>query len=274
MDDSLLIKLTFNPNNMITYADTLWVSTSIDTPKAWLWGVGIAPLIASEPDSLLFPILELGMVTALAVTFQNQGNDILVFYDITTSDPVFKVGFTIIGDDIPPGETSDTCWVTFYPTENGLYIDSLFVGCNAFNAPNDTFMVCLQGEGGLIPDTVRNLTIETDYPNAILNWDPVTTTIYGSPITVDYYLISFVEDYEYPFNFLAYTPDTTYTHLGVVQFASSMFYFMEAYVGEIDVLDELPSFSMPVSREEVHDYLRMLAPFGKGRLLHGNERQI
>ena len=254
--DSIDVMVSFQPDSMISYDETLWVYTSIDTLEADLLGEGIASLIEPEPDTLSFLALELGMDSTLSMVFQNTGNDTMLFYQIISSDPVFTIDFPAISDPIPPGGTSDTCWVTFAPAEEILYEDSLFVLCNAFNAVDDTFIVYLQGEGGIIPAAVENLVIETINPDAVLTWNPVTTSIYGSPIAVDYYLIFFKQILGETFNFLAYTTDTTYTHYGVVQFSPSMFYNVEAYVGDIGVLEDFIAAREDVfTRLEWEDFL-------------------
>ena len=255
--DSLEFMVTFAPYDTINYIDTLTVYSSIDTIQADLLGEGISALIEAEPETLDFFTLELGMDTTLSLIFQNTGGDTLEFYDITTSDSVFTIDFPAISDPIPPGGTSDTCWVTFTPTEEIFYEDTLFVLCNAFNAVDDTFIVYLRGEGGIVPDTVRNIIIEAIYPDAVLIWDPVTTSIYGSPITVDCYLIFFETDLYSEFEFLAGVADTTYTHELVVQFSQQMFYEVEAYIGEIGFFNRLLSSTERLSREEVYDLLKI-----------------
>ncbi|MBL7192058.1 hypothetical protein ISS30_10210 [bacterium] len=212
--------------------------------------------IVSSQDSLFFPPLELGMDSTLALLFNNPGNDTLEFYEITTSNPVFTIDFPAISAPIPPGGTSDTCRVTFTPEEEILYEDTLFVLCNAFNAVNDTFVVYLHGEGGIVPDTVRDLTIESIYPNAVLNWSPVTASIYGSPIIVNCYLIFFSEEAGGPFYFLDVSFDTTYTHDYVVQFSPSMFYNVEAYIGEIGLLEAVSAAGERLTRSEVYELLK------------------
>ena len=262
-DDSLLaaydfleLTVTFAPDDTMQYNDTLFVYSSVYTLFATLSGEGIAAIIQAEPDSLDFYALELGMDSTIALVFQNTGADTLEFYELVTSDPVFTVDFPAMSQPVLPGEFSDTCRVTFTPAQEILYEDSLFILCNAFNTLNDTFIVYLRGEGGIIPDTVRNLTIEAIYPDAVLTWEEVTTSIYGTPLTVDCYLIFFVEDYGLPFNFLDITFDTTYTHEYVVQFAPSMFYFAEAYIGEIGLLEEITASGEALSRDELYDLLK------------------
>ena len=253
--DSLEVIVTFEPDTIKSYEDTLWVHTSIDTPKAFLYGEGIAPIIVSDKDSLFFPPTELGFDTNLSFVFRNEGNDTLIIGGIASSDSVFTVNFPGIGAGILPGGISDTCVVTFAPVVDTLYIDTLFVICDALNAVNDTFAILMQGECKSIPDTVRNLAIQMQYPDAVLTWDPVTTTINGSPIAVDCYLIFFEENLGEIFNFLAYTTYTTYIHEGVQQFAPSMFYNVEAYIGDIGLLDVLISSRELVSREELTSIL-------------------
>ncbi len=250
--DSLEVAVTFTPYDMITYSDTLLVFTSLDTLQAMLTGVGIAPLIESVPDSLIYVPLELGMDTSLTIIFQNSGTDTLNISSVVVTDPAFIVDFPTYGDPIPPSASSDTCRVIFDPDYEGLFQDSLIILCNAFNTVNDTFIVNIWGECGIVPDTVRNLVIAVDYPDAVLNWDHVTNTIYGSPLVVDYYLVFFKEMLSETFNFLAVAPDTTYTHAYVAQFSASMFYMVEAYVGELGGLDEVLASGRTLTREEVH----------------------
>ena len=235
--DSIDVMVTFEPDSMLNYDEILWVYTSIDTLEADLLGEGIASLIESEPDTLDFLALELGMDSTLSVVFRNFGNDTMLFYQIISSDPAFTIDFPTISDPVLPGAYSDTCRVTFTPEEEILYEDSLFVLCNAFNTVNDTFIVYLRGEGGIIPAAVENLVIETVYPDVVLTWNPVTVSIYGSPITVDYYLIFFETDPYSEFEFLAGVADTTYTHELVVQFSEQMFYEVIAFIGEIGELE-------------------------------------
>ncbi len=237
-EDSLEVIVSFAPSDTLIYQDSLTVFNSQYDAVAYLSGVGVVPLISPTVDSLLFPPLEMGMDTTLSILFQNTGDDTLIFYNIVTSNPVFTIDFPAISAPIPPGGTSDTCFVTFTPEEEILYEDTLFVLCNAYNTVNDTFMVYLRGEGGIVPDTVRNLTIESVYPDAILNWDPVTASIYGSPITIDCYLVYFKQVLGETFNFLSIALDTTFTHENVVQFSPSMFYNVEAYIGEIGLLED------------------------------------
>ncbi len=253
--DSLEVTVTFTPCDMITYSDTLLVFTSMDTLQATLAGVGIASLIESVPDSLIYVPLELGMDTSLTIIFQNSGTDTLNISNVVITDTAFIVDFPTYGNPIPPSGASDTCQVIFDPDYEGLYMDSLVILCNAFNAVNDTFIVNIWGECGIVPDTVRNLVIEVDYPDAVLNWDHVTNTIYGSPLVVDYYLVYFKEVLSETFNFLAVMPDTTYTHSYVAQFSASMFYMVEGYVGELGGLDEILASGRRLTREEVHGLL-------------------
>jgi hypothetical protein len=105
------------------------------------------------------------------------------------------------------------------------------------------------------PDTVRNLFIEIDSYDAVLTWDPVNQTIYGDSITVDHYMVFNTPALGGTFNLLAVAMDTTYTHFNVVQSSASMFYIVEAYVGELGGLDELLASGRILTREEVHAVL-------------------
>ncbi|MBU0691311.1 hypothetical protein KKH18_05780, partial [bacterium] len=94
---------------------------------------------------------------------------------------------------------------------------------------------------GADPAPVEDLTDTPVYPDVVLNWSPVTTTTCGAPQDVDYYLIFFESDNTEEWDFMNYTADTTYTHPGILQFSNTQFYMVEAYVGSIGVLENLPS---------------------------------
>ena len=124
LDDSLLtagdtleLTVTFAPDDTVEYNATLFVYSSIDTLFATLSGEGIAAIISAEPESFGFFALELGMDSTLALLFQNTGSDILVFYELETSNPAFTIDFPAMSQPLLPGETSDTCWITFTPTQ-------------------------------------------------------------------------------------------------------------------------------------------------------------
>ncbi|MDD3284223.1 MAG: PKD domain-containing protein [Patescibacteria group bacterium] len=74
------------------------------------------------------------------------------------------------------------------------------------------------------PAPPENLTITISGRNAILNWEPVTTTIFNNPITITGYVIYFSEIPDTNFWYLGCTEAITYTHYRVTQYASGMFY--------------------------------------------------
>lgn len=77
-----------------------------------------------------------------------------------------------------------------------------------------------------------DLSNETD---AVITWSEVDTTIFGTPINVDGYIVLYnetaYEDTMHCYYYLANTNNatTTYTHLGVVSFRDQMFYKVVAY---------------------------------------------
>lgn len=214
-------------------------------------GVPPFPFITLSSDVLDFGLVPVGNQSVLPITIYSIGDTVAVINDVFTTDTSFYSDF-VPADSLVPAGDSLVFTVTFEPAIEKIYDEMLFVISNGYN---DTLTVSLLGDGGAVPDTVRNLVITMEYPDAILTWDEVTTSLTGYPLEVDYYLIYFVENLAYPFNFLTYTSNTTYTHYGVMQFSPSMFYFIEAYIGEIGGLDELLASGRSMTREEVHAYL-------------------
>ncbi len=88
------------------------------------------------------------------------------------------------------------------------------------------------------PAPPTNVQIEISGNDVILNWAEVDTTIFGSPIDVDYYII---ENSNYPYNDfipLGATPDTMYTHYFITPLSDKMFYQIKSFVGTRQELDE------------------------------------
>ena len=84
------------------------------------------------------------------------------------------------------------------------------------------------------PDTVDGIVVDvTNGVDAVLSWQPVTQTIYGTPIVPDGYIVLYSE-FSAPDNdaffFHGATADTTYTHHNVCTFRDQMFYRVVAYI--------------------------------------------
>ena len=89
------------------------------------------------------------------------------------------------------------------------------------------------------PASPTNVIIEIVGDDVILNWAVVDTTIYGTPIDVDFYLIYHSSNpYNENFEFLGANQDTTYTHNYVAGFIDKMFYRVESFVGTRQELEE------------------------------------
>ncbi|NQS99056.1 MAG: hypothetical protein HQ591_11425 [candidate division Zixibacteria bacterium] len=208
--------------------------------------ISVSISIAVSEDTLDFGFVPVGNQAEQPLTIYSTGETTLVLYDIFTSEDAFYTDFDPSDSLIEAGD-SLVLEVTFDPNIERIYEETLFIASNAGNA--DTVTVSLQGDGGAVPDTVRNLVVTIEGSDAILTWDEVNTSVTGYPLTVDCYLIYYEENLGETFNFLAYTPDTTYTHFGAAQFSTSMFYFVEAYIGEIEILEGILSQGNSINRE-------------------------
>lgn len=101
----------------------------------------------------------------------------------------------------------------------------------------------------LPPAAPENLQIDSSNGlNAILTWDPVTSTIppYNLPFTPDGYIVLYNEspfEDEHYFYFLGRSYTNTYTHMDVVEFRDQMFYMVKAYKNynqrEADALESM-----------------------------------
>lgn len=88
------------------------------------------------------------------------------------------------------------------------------------------------------PAAPENVQIEINGNDILLNWAEVDTTIFGTPIDVDYYLIYHsLNPYE-NFCYLGATPDTIFTHNLVVPFEDKMFYQIKSFIGTRQELEK------------------------------------
>lgn len=77
------------------------------------------------------------------------------------------------------------------------------------------------------PDTPIPALTYSGY-NALLSWDEVTTTVAGTAIDIDYYLVFNSLSPNGPFLLHGYTMDTSYIHLGVLLVNQQQFYSIVA----------------------------------------------
>ena len=89
------------------------------------------------------------------------------------------------------------------------------------------------------PASPTNVEINLSGDDAVITWSEVDTTIVGTPITIDYYIIRYSEDSleDSLFYYLWSTPDTTFTHERVILFSEQMFYLVESFVGTREELE-------------------------------------
>ncbi len=85
------------------------------------------------------------------------------------------------------------------------------------------------------PAAPENVNVDiSNSVDAVITWDPVTETIYGTPITPDGYILLYNESpYEYDEHFYYFlwnvTEGTSFTHPWVAHFRGMMFYRVVAY---------------------------------------------
>jgi len=96
------------------------------------------------------------------------------------------------------------------------------------------YWIQLVGESGPQPTPVSDLTVQLLPDNSVhLDWSPVTTSIYGHPITPDYYLIYFSERFPWEDNFFFHSAvtETEFTHFLAANYSDWQFYKVTAWRG-------------------------------------------
>ncbi|MCK4653516.1 MAG: PKD domain-containing protein [Candidatus Cloacimonetes bacterium] len=108
------------------------------------------------------------------------------------------------------------------------------------------------------PAPPTNVQVNIIYPDAVISWTAVDTTIFGTPITPDGYIVSYSENEDVYF-YLWFTTETNFIHEFVAQHSSQMFYRVVAFVdlsrNEIEYLVSLNNSREKVKWSEVKQNL-------------------
>ncbi len=201
-----------------------------------------------------------------SIQIQNNGSANLIVQSIEI--PNQSSPFILVNPPMPMtisvGETSEFCMI-FIPFRIGSITDSLLITSNDPITP--ILRVRLKGFGIYVPPApVQNLSITIEDEDAVISWDPVTTTIFGLPITPDRYIILFSEQSGTEhFWQLANTDTLSYRHIGVAYYCPTMFYRVKAIVFYRNedrlLLDELISLKRRLSDLELSELFEsMLIP--------------
>lgn len=204
--------------------------------------------------------------------FASSGTGTSALFTLDTVDPEVTVIDPNGGEELYIDDSHDITWsaddfglisepiAIEFSSDNGntyTYIDSSLTndGIYAWEIPEQVSNNCLvkiyaiDSFGNIGEDVSDNAFsieyippasptwIEIDLSNetdAVISWASVDTTIFGTPITVDGYIVLYnetpYEDDQY-YYFLTATDSTTtsYTHTRVVEFRDQMFYKVLAY---------------------------------------------
>ena len=218
-------------------------------------------LIVTEPAP---PVMEMTLVSADSIAYgnlyvgQNQISEVVIRndgnVDLSVSDVSFSAGssssfsFTYdnLNETIDAG-SSDTIFVKFEPDAEGNFTGTLNITNNSTNNPVIQIALSGRGEYDEIP-APQNVQVVLDSQNATINWDAVTQTVHGIPVTPDFYVINYSEipqsnpdDYYH----LTATTDLSIVHIRVIQFAPQMFYQVIAirdYNGEYGSKSRMKKF--------------------------------
>jgi hypothetical protein len=124
----------------------------------------------------------------------------------------------------------------------------------SFGAGGHDFFVVKTGPDSLcVTPLTPQVVITTVGEDAHLNWQPVTQSVGGCPITVTRYLVFYSLTSDGPYYYHGYSTGTSYVHLGVISYASGMFYQVRSFVGAPALVDGI---ERGTSLEEVMDKLQ------------------
>lgn len=207
-----------------SYAGSIFSNTVVINPF---------PEIQVSSQTLEFGTKYIGLIYSEELSISNTGTGPLQITGIYTDGT--ESSFSIAAQEFPItigiGE-SFALTISFQPSNPGDSNDILYIESNARTLPQMT--INLSGSGvHPAPEVVTNVAFTVSDYDAQINWDPVTTSVIGTPLTPDLYIVLYnatedIDDIE-KYYYLDYTEDANYTHRGVARFSPRMFYRIVAF---------------------------------------------
>jgi PKD repeat protein len=222
-----------------TYTVSLTISNSFggistETKTDYITALPNTPRIELlSPSKLHFGTVYFGDTSSpQPIVVKNVGTAILHISSVSyyQNPSQYSLSGTELPLEITPGDSTEM-YVVFIPLVSGTANDSLYIHSDAVNSPD--IVIRLNGVGEYVPPAPPgNVNIVMNGYDAVISWDAVTQTIYGTPITPDGYLV-FYNGSSDPetglYYYLAVTDNLSYTHVRVAEFAEHMFYHVIAY---------------------------------------------
>ncbi|NLK50540.1 MAG: choice-of-anchor D domain-containing protein [Candidatus Cloacimonetes bacterium] len=227
-----------NPLHVYTESGTYTVSLTVtndfggsatETKDDFITALPQTPRIELlSSSSLDFGIVYLGDVSAAqTIEVKNYGTAPLNISDVSYHLPNSQ--FALIDTELPiaiPVNGSAELKVIFTPLTSGAVSDSIFIHSDASNTPS--LAVGLSARGEYVPPAmVEGLEVTVLEYDAHLIWEPVTTTIYDTPIEPDGYIVLYNEtpyEDEHFYYFHSFTTETSFIHHHVAEYRTQMFY--------------------------------------------------
>lgn len=181
-----------------------------------------------------------------------------VSYHLTSNQ--FALSETTLPIVVPVNGTA-TLTVVFTPSTNGAVSDSIYILSDASNLPS--LAIKLSGTGEYVPPAmVDGVEVNIVGNDAIITWEAVTETIYGTPLVPDLYIVLYNETPYEDDNYYYYLISSTTlfaTHYDVARFRDAMFYRVVAVKfyrdGESDILAAFKDSGKKISWSEVKNRL-------------------
>ncbi|MCH7732250.1 MAG: choice-of-anchor D domain-containing protein [Candidatus Marinimicrobia bacterium] len=159
--DSLELILTFAPQDTGDFTDVLVVfsddPTGNDSLTVDLSGTGIAPLIATDSDSIDFQQVRQDSAVFVSFPLFNPGTDTLHITDVTLNTTVFEAN---VAFEVEPGGSVELT-VGFTPDGEGTFLDTLRILSDAYEEA--IHEIRLYGEG--VKPTIDVVVSELQFGN-------------------------------------------------------------------------------------------------------------
>lgn len=227
-----------NPLHTYTVAGTYTVSltvindfegTTTETKTDYITALPNTPRIELlSASSLNYGVVYLGDTSPTQIIeVKNIGTAPMIISSV--SYYLANSQFTLSGTELPitvPVNETTQLGVVFVPISSGAVCDSIYIHSDASNLPALAIKLSAVGEY-VPPAAVEGLVVSVIGNDAHLTWQPVNTTIYGTPIEPDGYIVLYNEtpyEDEHFYYFHSFVSGTNFVHPFVAQYRTEMFY--------------------------------------------------
>lgn len=218
---------------------SIWAANGItNTGFPYLQWQQLGALATISASQLDFGVQICGATAVTrTVTVKNVGTDNLIINQTALQNGTlgYNLPSLVLPATIAPND-SLVISIAFSPTLAGNCTEVLTISVNSSNTSTLVVTLYGAGEAATIPSVPQNVTIAVQNDDVVINWSPVTTTVYNTPLSPSGYAVlssTSPTAADESWSVVGYSIHNSYTHAGAAALHNNLFYRVKAITGAI-----------------------------------------